>query len=59
MKKQCCIDSLAMVAIIIPNVLSFLTDGDECSDVIGNDDGSSSDGSDSDSGIYSDIYESD
>ncbi len=29
LKMQCCADSLTMVTIIVPNVLSFLTDGND------------------------------
>ena len=54
MKKQCRIDSLAMISIIIPNVLSFLTDGIESSDAIGSDDDDdgSSNNNDSDNDSY-------
>lgn len=36
-KMECRTDAISMVAIIVPHVLSFLTDGDECNDVTGND----------------------
>jgi hypothetical protein len=29
MKMQCCTDSVTMVGIVVPNVLTFLTDGNE------------------------------
>jgi len=29
MKMQCCTDSVTMVGIVVPNVLAFLTDGNE------------------------------
>lgn len=34
---ECRADSLMMVAIIVPNVLSFLTDGDDDNDGVGRD----------------------
>ena len=34
---QCRIDSVTMISIIIPNVLSFLTDGDDGNDVFDSD----------------------
>ena len=51
LKKQCRIDSLSMVAIIVPNVLSFLTDGNgviEYGDGNSDDDDNSSDESSED-----------
>ncbi len=48
MKMQCRTDSLQKVTIIVPNVLSFLTDGDDGSDVVDGDEDDVSNGSDSD-----------
>ena len=48
MKMQCRTDSLMKVTIIVPNVLSFLTDGDDGSDVVDGDEDGDSNGSDSD-----------
>jgi hypothetical protein len=48
MKMECRIDSLSMVGIIVPCVLSFLTDDSEVDDVVDGDDDDDSDGSDRD-----------
>jgi hypothetical protein len=37
MKLECCTNSLSMVEIIIPNVLSFLTDGDGGNNLVNGD----------------------
>ena len=63
MKGQCCTDSLSMVAIIVPNVLSFLTNGNDgndgacCGDNDG-DDNSDDDGDslDSDENVEDDSF---
>ncbi len=46
MKMECRIDSLSMVVIIVPYVLSFVTDDSEVDDVVDGDDDDDSDGSD-------------
>ena len=46
MKMECRIDSLSMVVIIVPYVLSFLTDDSEVDNVVDGDDYDDSDGSD-------------
>ena len=57
-KMQCRIASFSMVAIIVPNVLSFLTDGDDGIHLIGSDGDSDSDdrytGDDSDEDVIDD-----
>jgi hypothetical protein len=45
MKMECCVDSLLMVEIIIPNVLSFLTDGDGDNNLVDGDEEDNSNGS--------------
>ncbi len=45
-KMKCRIDSLSMVVIIIPYVLSFVTDDSEVDDVVNGDNDDNSDGSD-------------
>jgi hypothetical protein len=46
MMMECRIDSLSMVVIIVPYVLSFLTDDSEVDNVVDGDDYDDSDGSD-------------
>ena len=46
MKMECCIDSLSMVVIIVPYVLSFVTDDSEVDNVVDGDNDDNSDGSD-------------
>jgi hypothetical protein len=46
MKMECRIDSLCMVVIIVPCVLSFLTDDSEVDNLVDGDDDDDSDGSD-------------
>jgi hypothetical protein len=46
MKMECRIDSLPMVVIIVPYVLSFVTDDSEVDDVVDGDNDDNSDGSD-------------
>ena len=48
MKMECRIDSLCMVVIIVPYVLSFLTDDTKVDNVVDGDDDDDSDGSDRD-----------
>jgi hypothetical protein len=45
MKMECCIDSLSMVEIIVPNVLSFLTDGNGGNSLVDGDKDNKSNGS--------------
>ena len=60
MKMRCRTDSVTMVAIIVPNVLSFLTDGDDGDDAFDSNDKASDDkhGNDDDSSEEEDINES-
>jgi hypothetical protein len=46
MKMECRIDSLSMVVIIVPYVLSFVTDDSEVGDVVDGDDDDDNNGSD-------------
>jgi hypothetical protein len=52
MKIEFRTDSLSMVDIIIPNVLSFLTDGDDRNDVVNGEEGDHNNGSDDDNDTY-------